>query len=92
MPVLQAFHHGAVLHSGLAGIKRLGGEEMVREESDCVGCALPCIGDECAYRRIRVTYCDRCGEEDDLYEFEGRQLCIGCVRRSLTKVDAWAGD
>ncbi|MDE6020295.1 MAG: hypothetical protein K2H01_04745 [Ruminococcus sp.] len=34
---------------------------MVREENDCVGCAIPCI--DCGLQRAKHYYCDACGKE-----------------------------
>ena len=31
--------------------------------------------------------CDRCGEEEKLYEFDGRQLCKDCVISLLDEVE-----
>ena len=59
---------------------------MVEYENDCVGCGFPCRSD-CRYLHVAHCYCDKCGEEETLYEFDGEQLCADCVLESLRKVD-----
>ena len=59
-------------------------------ENDCCGCAVPaypCRGDGCPLRRVPHYYCDECGNETKLYEFEGEQLCIKCVENRLEIVN-----
>ena len=57
---------------------------MVRIEDDCCGCVLPCI--DCGRRRTVHHYCDKCGDEVDLYIFEDQELCISCITDMLEKV------
>lgn len=59
---------------------------MVRYENDCVDCGLPCLGESCPNRNVPHYYCDVCGDETQLYEYEGQQLCIVCIERMLPKV------
>lgn len=62
---------------------------MVKIENDCCGCATgsyPCLGNSCPLRHREHYYCDECGEEDKLYEYDGRELCIDCIEKSLTVV------
>lgn len=64
---------------------------MIRYEDDCVGCATesyPCLGRSCPNRNVPHYYCDDCGDEVDLYEFDGYQLCINCVEKRLSRVEA----
>ena len=66
-----------------------GGVNVVKYEDECVGCTdlgLHCIGGACRNRNVPHFYCDKCGEEDELYEFEGEQLCISCIENRLPKV------
>ena len=58
-------------------------------ESDCVGCPpdMGCTGSSCRYYRVLRYYCDECGEEADLYYFEGQELCINCIEKLLEKVE-----
>lgn len=57
---------------------------MRKEENDCVGCGLPCIGSACGYAHAVHYYCDGCGNEDTLYiSPDGRELCADCVRKEF---------
>ena len=60
---------------------------MIVIESDCVDCELPCIYKACPYYEVMKYYCDNCGEEDDLYYYDGEQLCVDCILERLEKVD-----
>ena len=54
--------------------------------NECVGCTsmgLPCIGASCPNRNVLRFYCDCCGSENDLYEFDGEELCEGCIQERL---------
>lgn len=59
---------------------------MKRIESACRECGLPCNAKFCPYREITVYYCDECADETQLYEFDGRELCLGCIKKKLPKV------
>ena len=62
---------------------------MKRIENECVGCTdvgLHCLGNSCPYRNVEHHYCDACGEEDELYDFDGEELCIECIKDILDKV------
>jgi Zn finger protein HypA/HybF involved in hydrogenase expression len=60
---------------------------MRRIESDCVSCDMPCIRHGCPYYEVEHFYCDECGEETTLYEWDGRELCIDCIRKELDVVE-----
>lgn len=60
---------------------------MIQYENECVCCDLPCTGDGCPNRHVPHYYCDECGEETKLYEFDGEQLCIKCVENRLDPVN-----
>lgn len=60
---------------------------MVNYEDGCVDCGKPCLGSFCPHRREPHYYCDECGCEDELYEFEGEELCADCILGRLQKVD-----
>jgi hypothetical protein len=54
---------------------------MIRYENDCVDCATdgyPC-NPFCPRKRAKHCYCDVCGNEDKLYWFNDRQLCLFCL-------------
>ena len=55
-------------------------------ENECVGCGLPCF-DSCPYKNVTRHYCDECGEEEELYYFDGKELCIECIKKHLKKVE-----
>ena len=64
---------------------------MITYEDECCGCATesyPCMGSACPNRNVPYLYCDKCNEEvDDLYEWDGKQVCIDCIVKSLKKVE-----
>lgn len=60
---------------------------MRTKVNGCVECGLPCML-FCPLRDDSWEYhCDECGDETQLYEFEGRELCADCVINSLDKVN-----
>lgn len=68
---------------------------MIKVESDCVSCGLPCRGVSCPYYAVKHYYCDECGAEDVLYYYDNKQLCMSCVtlifNDTLIKVqDGWS--
>lgn len=60
---------------------------MIKYENECVDCGLPCIGDRCKYRNVPRLYCDQCGEESELYHYDGEELCLDCIKKRLEKVE-----
>lgn len=65
--------------------------KMKRTENECVGCralGLHCLGSSCPNRNVVRFYCDECKEEmDELYYFDGKELCIDCIAKKLEKVE-----
>ncbi len=63
---------------------------MLIYENECVGCKSEfgghCLGSVCPNRNVPHYYCDRCGEETELYDFEGEQLCAECLLKNFTKI------
>lgn len=62
---------------------------MIKYENECVGCTslgLPCIGASCDKIHVPHSYCDKCGEEEELYHYNGMHMCMDCIKNSLIKV------
>ena len=54
---------------------------------DCATGAYPCLGSSCT-QGVTHYYCDACGEEtEQLYQFEGEELCADCVLEKLPRVE-----
>lgn len=49
-------------------------------ENHCVSCGLPCLGNTCPYRRVKVYYCDICGNENAEYTIDGEDYCEECAK------------
>jgi hypothetical protein len=60
---------------------------MKKTASECVSCGFPCMGEACPYFRVTRFYCDKCGEETELYEYEGQELCAECVLKNFERVE-----
>lgn len=59
---------------------------MVKVESGCVSCGLPCWGTACPNYQVLVLVCDRCHDEvDELYEVDGEDLCEDCLKKEFRK-------
>lgn len=58
---------------------------MIRIENDCVGCDLPCV--DCGLKRTPHYYCDECGEEGTLYDYDGDQLCRTCLLKKFDVIE-----
>lgn len=52
---------------------------MTKIENDCVDCGRPCLGSSCPYVNVQHHYCDECGDEAPLYDYEGQELCAECI-------------
>ena len=57
---------------------------MIRIENDCVECGIHCTN--CGRKHTKHYYCDECGFEEELFEYEDKQLCIDCIKSLLKKV------
>ena len=57
-------------------------------ENECVGCPpeIGCLGSSCPNLNVVHYYCDECEEEAQLYHYNGQELCIDCIEKSLEKV------
>lgn len=60
---------------------------MIEFENECVDCGLPCIYESCKYYKVARFYCDECGNEGELYWFDGEQLCLDCIAQRLERVE-----
>ena len=60
-----------------------------RYESECVECPpeMGCLGDACPKRNVLKYYCDECDAEEELFNYNGRELCIDCIKDLLQKVE-----
>ena len=61
----------------------------IKYEDYCVGCPpeLGCLGKYCKYRDVPVWFCDKCEEEtDELFEYEGQELCKECLLETVPRV------
>ena len=62
---------------------------MIKIENHCCDCAVPaypCRGTSCPLRRVKVRYCDHCGEElDEVYEVDDEELCEECLKNKFRK-------
>ncbi len=61
---------------------------MIKYENDCYSCEHYCIGRHCQYYCVPHFYCDECGDENELYEYEDKQLCRSCLLDIIPKVKA----
>ena len=61
---------------------------MKKIENECVCCPpeMGCLGSSCPHLNVVRYYCDECEEEADLYHYNGQELCINCIEKTLEKV------
>lgn len=61
---------------------------MKKYENECVGCPpeMGCLGSSCPNRNVLHLICNKCGDETQLYEYDGEELCIDCIEEKLKKV------
>ncbi len=55
----------------------------LRRESDCVGCGLPCLGRSCPHWERIYFECDKCGNENAIYEIDGEDFCENCAKEII---------
>lgn len=62
---------------------------MRKIENECIGCPpeLGCLGSACRYSKVARYYCDKCGDETVLFEFEDKELCLFCISQILPVVE-----
>lgn len=58
-------------------------------EDQCIGCPpdIGCLGESCKYKNVECFYCDICGDQTTLYEFDNREVCIECIKKLLPRID-----
>ena len=62
---------------------------MKKVFNECVDCPkeMGCMGAACPHRNVTRFYCDKCGDETQLYYYNGQELCIDCIEKRLEKVE-----
>lgn len=58
--------------------------------NECVDCPkeLGCICEACPYYQVERYYCDECGEETMLYEYDNfTELCADCILKKYPKIE-----
>lgn len=63
---------------------------MKKIHNECVRCVdmgLHCIGASCPNINVVRFYCDNCKGEEQLYHYDGKELCIDCIKTLLEKVE-----
>ena len=61
---------------------------MVRIESECRDCGLPCLYESCPHYKVVIYECDCCHDEGfNLYHFDGLEMCIDCIEDRLERVE-----
>lgn len=62
---------------------------MKQVENECVGCPpeMGCMGSSCPYQRVTRYYCDRCGDENILYDYYGEELCQECLLNEFEVIE-----
>ena len=60
---------------------------MKKTYRECVDCGQPCRGKNCPNNTVTRYFCDRCGDETELYHYDGEELCIWCIEKELEKVE-----
>ena len=63
---------------------------MKKIEDECVGCTdmgLYCIGSSCPNRNVARFYCDGCGDETTLYDYNGKELCQDCLLKNFEVIE-----
>lgn len=64
---------------------------MIKVEKGCQlgSCALRHMGCECCqYNGSRYLVCDECEteDEDELYDYDGSQICIDCLKKKFKAI------
>lgn len=55
---------------------------------ECCNCATPSYPCNGRHKKIRVPYCDDCGEDEEtIYKYNGEDLCLRCIVQRLERVE-----
>ena len=57
---------------------------MVKYESECVSCGLPCLYEQCRYYRVERHYCDECNDAA-VVKIDGEDFCRECANEKLNE-------
>lgn len=63
---------------------------MTTFTNECVGCPpeMGCLGTSCPNRNVKHYICDKCMHEvEELYEFDGAEMCLECIEDSLVRIE-----
>lgn len=60
---------------------------MKEVTNECVCCDLPCLGSSCPNRNVVNYYCDFCGEEGKLYDYDGFEICEECLLKQFKVIE-----
>ena len=62
---------------------------MKRIEDECVDCPteMGCLGSSCPNRNVVRYYCDYCGKEEKLYDYDGDEICEECLLKQFDVVE-----
>lgn len=55
--------------------------------NECVGCELPCLYASCPHYNVERFFCDECGDETTLREYDGRELCESCLLKKFSIIE-----
>ena len=55
--------------------------------NECAGCGLPCLYASCPYYNVERFFCDECGDEGTLREYDGRELCESCLLKKFSIIE-----
>lgn len=58
---------------------------MRRYVNNCVGCPPErgCLGSACPKRRVLEISCDECGDDGEIFDYDGQELCRDCLISAL---------
>lgn len=63
---------------------------MKKIVNECYGCkdvGLPCLGSTCPNKNVAHYYCDKCGDETVLYEYDDEELCQHCLLEKFNVIE-----